>query len=201
MTARPATEERNARMEIIRSAYRTMAQRGSHRMSLQDVADEAGVSKALLLYHFGSKDALLLAAMTWALHRTAERIREGLESTDDARSQISTLLDAIYVEPEANREFYLFYLDLTEHAGRVPRFGGLSTTLDEIVNGLYAEVIANGVDEGVFEVPDVDVAARHMRALIEGVFLQWIQTDDWQENHPRWKEDCRQALLRLLGAE
>lgn len=53
------TSDRSVReMEIIRSAYRTMAQQGSHRMSLQDVADDAGVSKALVLYHFGTKDAL-----------------------------------------------------------------------------------------------------------------------------------------------
>jgi TetR/AcrR family fatty acid metabolism transcriptional regulator len=188
-------------MEIIRSAYRTMATRGSHRMSLQDVADEAGVSKALLLYHFGTKDALLFAAMNWALERTAERIRNEMEPEGGSEEQIAALVDAIFIEPKANREFYLFYLDLIEHAGRVPSFGGLSKMLDEIINGLYREVIAEGMAEGVFDVPDVDVAARHMRALIEGTFLQWIQTDEWRENHEVWKEQCRVALLRLLGVD
>lgn len=188
-------------MEIIRSAYRTMATRGSHRMSLQDVADEAGVSKALLLYHFGTKDALLFAAMKWALERTAERIRDEMEPEGGSEEQIAALVDAIFIEPKANREFYLFYLDLIEHAGRVPSFGGLSKMLDEIINGLYREVIAEGMAEGVFDVPDVDVAARHMRALIEGTFLQWIQTDEWRENHGVWKEQCRVALLRLLGVD
>jgi len=195
------TSDRSLReMEIIRSAYRTMARRGSHRMSLQDVADDAGVSKALLFYHFGTKDALLLAAMKWAVERTAERIRVQLESGGSPRDQIAALIDAIFIEPEANREFYLFYLDLIEHAGRAPSFVGLSTMLNEIINDLYSVMIANGVREGVFEVPDVDVAARHMRALIEGTFLQWIQTDDWMSNHQIWKEQCRAALLRLVGA-
>jgi AcrR family transcriptional regulator len=195
------TADRSAReIEIIRSAYRTMARRGSHRMSLQDIADEAGVSKALLLYHFGSKDALLLAAMKWAVERTAERIRSGLEPGGDPKRQIGALVDAIFIEPEANREFYLFYLDLIEHAGRVPSFGELSTMLIEIINGLYHEVIAEGVEAGVFDVADVDVAARHMRALIEGTFLQWMQTEDWRQNHQLWKEQCREALLELLGA-
>lgn len=187
-------------MEIIRSAYRTMASRGSHRMSLQDVADEAGVSKALLLYHFGTKDALLFAAMKWALDRTAERIREGLETGATPQNRIASLIDAVFVEPEANREFYLFYLDLIEHAGRAPGFDGLSRMLNEIINGLYSEVIADGAAAGVFDVPDVDVAARDMRALIEGTFLQWIQTENWEENHQVWKEQCRESLLRLLGA-
>jgi AcrR family transcriptional regulator len=187
-------------LEIIRSAYRTMAQRGSHRMSLQDVADGAGVSKALILYHFGSKDALLLTAMKWAVERTAGRIRSGLESGGSPGQQIAALVDAIFIEPEANRDFYLFYLDLVEHAGRIPSFGELSTTLIEIINGLYGEVIADGVREGVFDVRDIEVAARNMRALIEGTFIQWMQTDDWRENHEAWKHQCRDGLLRLLGA-
>lgn len=186
-------------MEIIRSAYSTMARTGSHRLSLREVADDAGVSKALLLYHFGTKDSLLFAAMQWALERTEVRIRGGLESTQHPRDQITALIDAIFIEPEANRQFYLFYLDLMEHASRSPGFGALSNVLDEIINGLFAEVIADGVREGVLVVDDVDVAARHMRALIEGTFLQWIQTDDWRQSHQVWKEDCRLALLRLLG--
>ena len=201
MTSEIATTARSGReMEIIRSAYRTMARRGSHRMSLQEVADDAGVSKALLLYHFGSKDALLFSAMKWALERTEERIRGGLESAEDPRDKITTLVEAIWVEPEANREFYLFYLDLVEHAGRVPGFDSLSVMLGDIINGLFGEVIADGIRDGVFEVCDVDVAARNMRALIEGTFLQWIQADDWRESHGTWKEECRVALLRLLGS-
>lgn len=194
--------DRSAReMEIIRSAYRTMAKRGSHRMSLQEVAEGAGVSKALVLYHFGSKETLLLSAMKWAVERTAERIREGLGSEKNPSGQIGALIDAIFIDPEANRDFYLFYLDLIEHAGRVPSFGELSAALIEIINGLYRDVIADGVDSGIFHVPDVDVAARNMRALIEGTFLQWMQTDDWRDNHQAWKEQCRDALLRLLGVE
>ncbi|MGH8946431.1 MAG: TetR/AcrR family transcriptional regulator [Acidimicrobiia bacterium] len=199
MTSEALATERSAReIEIIRSAYRTMARRGSHRMSLQDVADEAGVSKALVLYHFGTKDALLFAAMKWALERTAERIRGGLEATDDARDRIAALVDAIFIKPEANRDFILFYLDLVEHVARVPSFGALSTLLEEIINGLYSEVIRDGVEQGVFDVLDVAVAARHMRALIEGTFIQWIQTDDWRQNHSLWKDQCRAALLGFL---
>jgi len=196
------TKERSVReMEIIRSAYRTMAKRGSHRMSLQDVADDAGVSKALVLYHFDTKDGLLLSAMKWAVERTAVRIREGMESGRTPEAQISALVDAIFIDPDANRDFYFFYLDLVEHVGRVPSFGQLPVMLREIINGLYRDVIAEGVDKGVFRVADVDIAARNMRALIEGTFLQWVQTNDWQRNHGDWKKQCRLALLRLLGVE
>jgi TetR/AcrR family transcriptional regulator, fatty acid metabolism regulator protein len=186
-------------MDIIRSAYRTIARRGSHRTSLEVIADDAGVSKALILYHFGNKDALLLAAMQWALQRTQARIYDSVDRSKDARSQIAAVLDAIFVDAEANREFSLFYLDLVEHAARVPSFGSLTAMLDDTINGHFAEMIAAGVEQGAFDVDDVDAAARNMRAIIEGTFLQWIQTGDWRENHAAWRDACRHALLRLLS--
>lgn len=186
--------------DIIRSAYRVMARRGSHRHSLQDIATEAGVSKGLLLYHFGTKDNLLLATMRWALSGTAERIRRRMAQASGSEQTIAALIEAVFVSPPANRDFYMFYLDLLEHQARVPSFRTLSEMLEEMINGLYAEVIQRGHDDGVFAVDDVRLAARHMRALIEGTFLQWLQSDDWEKSHARWRDDCRDALMVLLGA-
>ncbi|MGD2100905.1 MAG: TetR/AcrR family transcriptional regulator [Acidimicrobiia bacterium] len=195
-----ATDQFSSReIEILRATYRTMARSGSHRMSLREIADDAGVSKPLLLYHFGSKDNLLMAVMKWVLERTEKRIRQGVEKASHASEQMAALVDAVFVAPDANRDFYLFYLDLVEHAVRDPRFESLSAMLDSIINGLYAEVVAAGIEEGVFDVGDPIVAARDMRAIIEGTFLQWMQTDDWRDSHDAWKEQCREALLRLLG--
>lgn len=188
-------------LTIIRSAYRAIARRGSQRVSLREIAEEAGVSKALLFYHFGSKDNLLLAAMKWAVERTEQRIRARLESSSDAPDRITALVEAIFIGPEPNRDFYAFYLDLVEHVARVPGFGSLSPMLDDIINGLYREVIETGVAQGAFEVSNPERAARDMRAVIEGTFVQWIQTPDWRDNHDEWKDGCRDALLRLLGAD
>lgn len=186
--------------DIIRSAYRVMARRGSHRHSLQDIATEAGVSKGLLLYHFGTKDNLLLATMRWALQGTAERIRRRMAQASGSEQTIAALIEAVFVNPQANRDFYMFYLDLLEHQARVPSFRTLSEMLEEMINGLYAEIIQRGQDDGVFAVDEVRLAARHMRALIEGTFLQWLQSEDWETSHARWRDDCRDALMVLLGA-
>jgi AcrR family transcriptional regulator len=187
-------------VELVRSTYRVMARRGSHRLSLQDVADEAGVSKGLLLYHFKTKDNLLVATMRWALGRTSERIRRGIEGAPDARAALKALTDAVFVSPQLNRDFHLFYLDLVEHAARVEAYGALPQLLREEINGLYAQIIQRGIDEGVFDVTDAHAAASVMRAQIEGTFLQWMQDDDWKGSHGRYRDDCHQALERLLGA-
>lgn len=191
--------ELTAREEaLVRSAYKVMARQGGHRLSLQDIADEAGVSKGLVLYHFKSKDRLLLTTMRWALVRTADRIRARMARAADPTAAVSALVEAVFVDPERNREFTLVYLDLVEHAARVPSFGELPRVTHEIINGLYAEVIAAGVATGEFDVDDVDDAAAAMRAFIEGTLLNWLQ-DDWRATHARYRARCEAGILRLLG--
>lgn len=186
--------------ELVRSAYEVMARQGGHRLSLQDIADEAGVSKGLVLYHFKSKDRLYLTTMRWALVRTADRIRARVTTAADPRATITALVDAIFVDPERNHRFTLVYLDLIEHAARAPSFGELSTITQEIINGLYAELIADGVARDTFKVDDVGEAAAMVRAYIEGTLVTWLQDRDWRAAHEQYRARCEAGLLRLLGA-
>jgi hypothetical protein len=102
--------------------------------------------------------------------------------------------------PEQNRDFYLLSLDLSEYAARVPSFHGLPTVTRDIIEGLYAKIIRQGVADGVFTVPDAAEGAATMRAFIEGTFLQWLQQTDWQESYCRYRDCCRDGPLALLGS-
>src|ERR671912_3058246 len=72
---------------LIRSAYKVMGEKGLSHLSLQDVADEAGVSKAILPYYFDSKETLILLTMRWVLARVAQRIREAIARADTAEAK------------------------------------------------------------------------------------------------------------------
>lgn len=198
--SRASVSTEGRRSAILRAAYRVMAREGVHRTPLDRVAAEAGVSKGLLLYYFHSKDALVLAAMEWVLNATAARIRKALADIVDPADAISVVIDAVWIGPEANRDFFRFYLDGVEHQTRSPGFDDLGHTATVIINGLYQEVIETGVNAGVLDVADPVSAAVDMRALIEGSFLQWLQTDDWQNNHASFRERCRSAVLVQLSS-
>jgi TetR/AcrR family transcriptional repressor of bet genes len=171
-----------------------------HRAPLQEIAAEAGVSKGLLIYHFQTKDGLVLAALEWVLATTEARIRGRLASTTDPAEAISTVVDAVWVGPEANYDFFRFYLDGVEHQARSPEFDEFAGRAEAIMNSFYRELIVAGVDAGALDVEDATVGAIQMRAVIEGMFLQWVQTPDWRTNHARYREWCRQSLLKALGA-
>ena len=185
---------------LIRSAYKVMGEKGLGRLSLQDVADDAGVSKAILPYYFESKENLILLTMRWVLARVAQRIREAIGRADNAKAKVSAMIDAIFVSGESNRRFYLVFFDFLGYAARNDRFADVGATFHEICNGLYAEVVRVGQDEGVFNDTDAREAATVVRALVDGLFTQWIQDKDWEKTHAEYREICKRSVLAYLTA-
>lgn len=188
-----------SRANLVRAAYRLIGERGVHRVSLEEIAAAAGVSKGLVLYHFKSRENLVLATMEWVLTEVAARIRTAVAAAPTPAGKVEAMVDVIFAGAEANRRFYLTYLDLVEHAARVPRFSSLSASFRAIVDTAYAAIVEAGVARGEFEVDDVDEAAGVLKAVVDGLFLQWLQEDDWAASHAAYRAVCKRALLRYLA--
>jgi len=60
---RPRAATHARREEIVRAAARTFATKGYRTGSLQDVAEQVGITHAGVLHHFGSKEQLLVAVL------------------------------------------------------------------------------------------------------------------------------------------
>jgi TetR/AcrR family fatty acid metabolism transcriptional regulator len=184
---------------LVRAAYRLIASKGIERTTLQNIADAAGVSKALAVYYFKTKENLLLAAIRWVLGRVAERMTGVVDSVEAPEEKVHAMIDAIFVDPRRNRDFYLAYTALIAEAARNERFNELNVTFRSIMNAAYADLIRAG-DGTVFVVDSVEEAAIGVRALIDGFFLQWLEETKWTELHGHYKTACARALLRYLGA-
>jgi len=185
---------------LIRSAYKVMGEKGLSHLSLQDVADEAGVSKAILPYYFESKENLTLLTMRWVLARVAGRIRDAIGGVEGAEGKVSAMIDAIFVSPESNRRFYLVFFDFLGYAARSDKFADVASTFHDICNSLYAEVVCLGQEEGVFRDVDAWEAATVVRALVDGLFTQWVQDRDWEGSHHEYREICKRSVLVYLTA-
>ncbi len=197
-TTEASVEERS--LTIVKAAYRVMSRRGVHRVPLSEVADEAEVSKGLVLYHFGSKDALVLAALEWVLRGTATRLRAAVDASGDPVDAIRAVVAAVWRNPQANRDFFRFYLDGVEYQTRADGFESLGATAAEIIEGHYAEILSAAMSTGSIPKGDPKDAAATMRAIVEGFFLQWLQRTDWEESHPEYRQRCTTAVLATVGA-
>jgi AcrR family transcriptional regulator len=186
------------REPLVRETYHLIGSKGMQRMSLQDVADAAGVSKALVLYHFRTKEELVLTTMQWVLDEVARRTSAAIASAETPAEKVRALVDAIFVDPRRNRTFYLAYTDLIAHAVRNHRFTALNEAFRAVINGQYEEVVRAGSDAN-FRSVDPGEGAIAVRALIDGHFLQWLEEKDWQGTHGLYQERCTRAILEYLG--
>jgi AcrR family transcriptional regulator len=82
--AAPEVASGAAAARILDAAARCVRTRGAADTSVQDVAAEAGVSKALIHYHFKTKEALLARLVRWLADGVVARERAALADAQPA---------------------------------------------------------------------------------------------------------------------
>jgi AcrR family transcriptional regulator len=90
---------------ILRTAVRCLARKDSDSLSMREIAEEAGVSKALLHYHFKSKDDLLLAALDDFFQKIVTRVQSVTSRLVAEGGNVDALMgsfDAIWAELRAS---------------------------------------------------------------------------------------------------
>ena len=110
-SGRPKAAER-----ILRGTAERLIAMGAAELSMQHVADAAGVSKALIHYHYHDKESLLEQVVIWATSQLLERERAALEG-----ATASTAVDALWrwLDEELDGGHLRLLLELGQY--RVPR--------------------------------------------------------------------------------
>lgn len=104
--ARLSAEER--RTQLLGVAGGLFADLGYHGLSMEQLADAAGVSKPVLYQHFPSKRDLYLALVRETVAEMAAQVRKALEGTSDNSARVAGAI-AAYVDFVEDRRFPLLY--------------------------------------------------------------------------------------------
>ncbi len=89
-------ESQESRDEILRAASRLFASRGFHEASMSEVARQARVSKALIFWHFKSKEELFFAVIKRLLEPFSIDFASEAQELDE-REQLKRLIE-LYVQ-------------------------------------------------------------------------------------------------------
>lgn len=199
MQRRPDVEE--LRKEIREAATRQFAEAGYHGTTIQQIADEVGISKQLLLYHYASKEALRSAVMHGLLEAWNELMPR--------------LLDAVATPGERSPEVLndlLDYLDETSELGRLAMMElmvGKATLggegLSEAVRPwlrVAADFIRRRQADGVFRA-DADPEAAVVQIgtlLLSTISLLHLHAVEWPEGAEtrEWRRRRLQEAIRMV---
>src|ERR1700739_4105525 len=89
----PRTQAQDSRDEILKAAMHLFANRGFHETSMSEVAREAHVSKALIFWHFKTKEELFVAVLNRLLEPYFIDFAEEAGVLEE-RAQIEKLVEA-----------------------------------------------------------------------------------------------------------
>ena len=99
----PATDSSITRDRIIEQATRLFVTRGYHAMSMREIAEAVGVTKAALYYHFSDKEALFVAVLTASLDRLEAILQAARATGQTAREQVREMLNGIFAQSPDQR--------------------------------------------------------------------------------------------------
>jgi AcrR family transcriptional regulator len=171
------------REELLAGARRSLEEKGWARTTVRDITAAAGgVSMAAIGYHFGSREALLNAALIEAIDEWGTRIGRTLASFGTADSRPAERYEAMWAAIirsfQDDRTLWLATIEAlvqAEHSDDLRRY--LAGSQDQGRRGLAALLRSTSEDE-VDDATARTLGAVQM-ALFTGLLTQWL-TDPGQ---------------------
>jgi AcrR family transcriptional regulator len=189
------------RERILDAAVRRIAREGIDEVRIARIAMDAGVSAALVHYHFDSREALLVEALEHSYDLAGDQ-RMTVAGTPEAppETRLHALIDACLPEPGTQRDDFLLWVELWLRAARSP-------DLTETAGKLYArlhewalDVLDEGVARGVFTCSDTDRVADMLLALVDGYGVRVLMGDEAMPLE-RARDEIWTAVAAELGLD
>ena len=136
---------------ILDAAHTMFVRRGTAGARMQEIADEAGVNKALLHYYFRSKNGLAEAVFKRVARGIFGRLHDVASSNAPLDDKVRRII-AIYLEQLSRTPFLPGYVigELSQHPERAKQLLDTVRQLDEsAAPPVFLEGLRTQIDEGV----------------------------------------------------
>ncbi|GAA4489850.1 TetR family transcriptional regulator [Microbacterium panaciterrae] len=148
---------------LVASTVAVVSEKGLRGLTFRAVAARAGVNNSLVAHHFGTRQALLAAALEWAVEQSIEST--GLLALGSEEAFADALLASITDRPELQA----FQYEMILEARRDPLFRADVARLYDRYQSFMEESLRQAGMSG-----DVRSMARRVFATLDGVVLQHI---------------------------
>ncbi|GAA2138798.1 TetR/AcrR family transcriptional regulator [Kitasatospora kazusensis] len=189
------------REDLLAGAKRCLFEKGYGRTTARDIASAAGVSLAAIGYHFGSKEALLNAAMMEATGEWGAAVDAAVQrDADDAATPEERFTATWDRVGETFVEFRGLWAAQYEAIAQIDR----TPELKEALGGVQrmAGLAVSAMFQGVREVPDTEeelLLGTFYQALLAGYAVQWLLDSERAPSGPDFLRGLELAAERVLG--
>jgi AcrR family transcriptional regulator len=188
------------REQMLRAALEVIADRGYADTRIADVAERTGISPALVIYYFKTKDRLLTEAIRYLDNLWYADGQRRMATLPTAAARIEEIV-AMSCLPEADTEphsSWTLWLDFWALAARNPEVAVLRQRDDERWRELIGSLVRSGQEAGEFREIDPDSFAALLCSLLDGLAIQ-IALGDPVVDPARAFELCMLFIADQLG--
>ncbi|WP_432074258.1 TetR/AcrR family transcriptional regulator [Streptomyces wuyuanensis] len=184
--------------ELLRAAVEQIEVRGVAAVRIADVASALGVSNALVLYHFSSKEKLIAAAFAYAAEGDLAHLRRILGRRTSAVRRLRTAVR--WYAPTGQAKGWRLWIEGWAAALREPALRQVSQDFDRRWKAELTAVLAEGAAAGEFHCADPSSSAWRLTALLDGLAVQMTSFAGSLSRATMlaWAEE---ALARELGLD
>ncbi|MEU3980533.1 TetR/AcrR family transcriptional regulator [Streptomyces sp. NPDC026672] len=186
------------RLEVLEETLNQIRVLGMSSVRVSDVASAMGVSPALIMYHFDTKERLLSEALIRAAERDLSTLGRIVRS---ARSPLQRLSEALeWYGPTGQARGWQVWIDAWSLALRDKNIAKVVGELQERWVEEIAGVISDGVADGVFASEDPGTSATRLTALLDGLAVRSLvqRTSLSRDQLRKWLQD---EITRELAVE
>lgn len=193
------SEHDDRREQILRFALDVISERGFPDTRIADVAERVGVSPALVIYYFKTKDRLLTEAMRHAEDAWYDNGSRRLAAHQTAAGRLEELVAmSTLPEPEdESGETWAIWLDLWAQSVRNSGVAKVRQEFDEHWRDTIRSIVREGCKAGEFQELDVEDFTIGLSALLDGFAIQIALSDPVVDGNLAFRTSMRFCSDRL----
>lgn len=172
MAPKPDVSEER-RTQIIEAAMRAFAKEGFHKARMEDIAEEAGLSKGALYLYFKSKDKIISSILNALFEREISTISEYTIQGESARDTLEKMAELVSEDLIKMRPFISIMYEFWAMSFRNKAIGNVIRDFLWRYVEVFIPVFERGVQNGEFKQLDPKDTAVAFGTVIEGSILVW----------------------------
>lgn len=185
--------EAERRQQILDAAEVVFADKGFNKARMDDIVDQAGLSKGALYWYYKSKDALIIALIDRVFGGEVRQAEALVEAEGASADRLQTFVQGAFQEIKRFEHLMRLGYEFLALAARSKVVRSKIQEYYRRYSAIIARIVQQGIDKGEFEPIDPDAFATTLIGLVEGFALLFFVDPEYMD-----LDRLREVPLSLL---
>jgi TetR/AcrR family transcriptional repressor of bet genes len=189
--------EQARRQQILEVAFRMFSAKGFNQTSIDEIADEVGVSRGVIFYYFDGKRELGQATIMESLRQYGQYVQQRIATRRTNKTKLLEFVDACLDYQLEHRTDYLVVFDVIGCFGPTTEKYALLARVNRLTRDMLIDLIKMGQEAGEFGNFPVNDLADVLHGAVDGL-MELSAIEDSLVDHEGCKRMIRRMVLSVL---